>query len=255
MYLHKLNFISIFRWWAQRSRKHFRRIKNVKIFFFECSVCMWLWKLLRRTAPVLPGALEKVLPTDRGCFRNRPPLLALWIGNKILTTQLYSAREADFMFTREVCNLWMESYLLLLKIKLGSETLHKEEKMPKSRAVARLGLLHRCDGYWCFLAVFTSPHSCEMFLQGISAPQSWVLKRNQDWEGTLVGMEVWKEGHRIKSNGRAERKTPKKTLYLPCAIKLALNNRQKCKRNVSFTYLWLFLGDPSQREKSQSVRY
>lgn len=253
MYLHKLNFISIFRWWAQRSRKHFRRIKNLKIFFWMQCMYVVMETLVKNCSSASRGPGEGA--AHRGCFWNRPPLLALWIGNKILTTQLYSAREAGFMFTREVCNLRMESYLLLLKIKLGSETLHKEEKMPKSRAVARLGLLHRCDGYWCFLAVFTSPHSCEMFLQGISAPQSWVLKRNQDWEGTLVGMEVWKEGHRIKSNGRAERKTPKKTLYLPCAIKLVLNNRQKCKRNVSFTYLWLFLGDPSQREKSQSVRY
>lgn len=78
------------------------------------------------------------------------------------------------------------------------KTLHEEEKMPKSRTVAHLGLLHQCDGYCCFLAVFSSPYGCQMFLHGVSAPQRWVLKRNQGSEGTVPGMEVAKEGCGLK---------------------------------------------------------
>lgn len=115
--------------------------------------------------------------------------------------------ELAFMFTKEACNLWTESYLLLLKINSAGKALHEEEKMPKSRTVAHLGLLHRHDGCCCFLTVFSSPHGCEILLDAVSAPQSWALKRKQGWEGTVSGLETQDESCRIQSNDRAERKT------------------------------------------------
>lgn len=187
-----------------------------------------------------PGAW----PTEKGCFwKGRVAFIALQIRNEILTTQLCWAHELAFMFTKETCNLWTESYLLLLKINWAVKALHEEEKMPKPGTVAHLGLLHRHDGCCSFLTVFSSPHGCEILLGAVSAPQSWVLKRKQGWEGTVSGLETQDESCRIQSNDRAERKTAKDDFACSLCHEAGIAQQAKTEE-----YLWLFfLGNPCQR--------
>lgn len=113
------------------------RIKNLKRFFLFFKVAyVWLWKtLLRKCFSASWGPSAAWLgPREKCCFWERLPLIVLWIRNKILVTQLYSAHEVDFMFTKKACNLWIKSYFLILKIKLSSEnpTWRKEDAKIKN---------------------------------------------------------------------------------------------------------------------------
>lgn len=178
-----------------------------------------------------------VWPTKKCFWKGWVALIEFQIRNKILTTQLYLAHELAFMVTKEAYNLWTKSYLLLLKINSAVQALHEEEKMPKSRTVAHLGLLHRPAGYCCcFLTVFGSPHGCEIFLSAVPAPKSWVMKRKEGWKGTVSGLETQDESFRIHSNDRAERKTAKRTLQAPCAMRLSWHNRPKQKSTFGFFF-------------------
>lgn len=120
-------------------------------------------------------------------------LIALWMWNKTLTTQLYLAHEVDFMFTREACNLWMGSYLLLLKIKLGSENPTWRRENAKIKDCGMFGspasvlwilLLSHCVQQptwlwdvspWCF----SSPE--------LGAEEEPRLRRDSSWDGSTKG--------------------------------------------------------------------
>lgn len=199
------------------SRKQFRRIKNVRILFFFNAVYIWLWKNLGKSCSNASWG-PRAQPTEKCCFWKKLHLIALCIWNKILTTQLYLAHEVDFMFTEEACNLWIESYLLLLKIKLSSEnpTWGREDAKIKDcgtfgspASVWWILLLSRCVQQpiwlsdvspWCFSST------------EVGAEEEPGLRRNSPWDGSSKG------GLRIKSDDRVERKTAKEglcTLLVP----------------------------------------
>lgn len=168
----------------------------MKIVFFN-AVYIWLWKILLKNCSNCCNASWglRAWPT-KCCFWKRPPLIALWIGNKILTTQLYLAHEVDSMFTKEVCNLWIKSYLLLLKIKLNSKnpTCRREDAKIKDSGMSVSPALV----WWILLlpcCVQQPMWLWDVSLHRVSAPQSWVLQRNQGWEGTVTLMEA--EGFRV----------------------------------------------------------
>lgn len=202
-----------------------------------------------------------VWPTKKCFWKGRVALIALQIRNKILTTQLYLAHELAFMFTKEACNLWTESYLLLLKINSAVKALCEGEKMPKSRTVAHLGVLHRHDGCWCFLTVLSSPHGCEIFLDAVSAPQSWVLKRKQGWEGTISGLETQDKSCRIHSNDRAERKTAKENFACSLCHEAGIAQQAKteeagiAQQAKTEEYLWLFFLSFAKDKKNKNSLY
>lgn len=150
----------------------------MKILFFN-AVYIRLWKILLKNYSNASWGLG-ARPT-KCCFWQRPSLTALWIGNKILTTQLYLAHEVDFMFTREVCNLWIKSYLLLLKIKLSSKnpTWRREDAKAKIKDCGTPVSPVLVWWYCCFLVVFSSPCSYEMFLSTV-----FQLPRVRCWRGT-----------------------------------------------------------------------
>lgn len=88
----------------------------------------------------------------------------------------------------------------------------------------------------CFSTVFQLPRlGC---WRGTRAEK--VQSLGWKYERRAAGLKVM-----IGLRGRQQRKT----LHPPCAIRLALHNRPKWKRNLGFKYLWLFLGNPRQRQK------
>lgn len=83
-----------------------------------------------------------------------------------------------------------------------------------------------------------------MFLHGVSAPPSWVLKRNQGWEGAVAGVEVWKEGCGIKSNDRAERKTAKEDFAPSLCHKAGIAQQAKMEEEFRFQVPLAFFRKP-----------
>lgn len=176
-------------------------------------------------------------------------LIALQIQNKILTTQLYLAHELAFMFTKEACNLWTKSYLLLSKINSAVKALCEEEKMPKSRTVAHTwvsctDMMDAAAFSLCAAAHMAVRYFSVLFqLPGVGC---WRGSRAE--KGQSVG---WK--HRMRAAGSTvmtglRGRQQKRTLHAPCAMSLALHNRPKWKSTFGF-----FLGSPCQRHKKKPV--
>lgn len=89
-----------------------------------------------------------------------------------------------------------------------------------------------CDRYFCFLAVFSSPHSCEMFLHGVSAPRVRCRRGTRAEKGQSLGQKYKKRAVglevMIKMRGRQERRT----LHAYCPVQ-----GTKLERNLGSKYL------------------